>query len=29
MSWMEEMYTMESERQVMKDALSHSEPEIW
>jgi methyl-accepting chemotaxis protein len=29
MSWMEEMYTMESERQVMKDALSQSEPEIW
>jgi len=29
MSWMENMYTMESERQIMKDTLSHSEPEIW
>jgi len=28
-SWMEDMYTMESERQVMKETLSHSEPEIW
>ena len=29
LSWMEDMYTMESERQVMKAALSSSEPEIW
>jgi methyl-accepting chemotaxis protein len=28
-SWMEDMYTMESERQVMKESLSSSEPEIW
>ncbi|RQW86746.1 MAG: hypothetical protein EHM79_09155 [Geobacter sp.] len=28
-SWMEDMYTMESERQVMKETLSSSEPEIW
>ncbi len=28
-SWMEDMYTMESERQVMKDALAGPEPEIW
>lgn len=28
-SWMGDMYTMESERQVMKETLSHSEPEIW
>lgn len=28
-SWMEDMYTMESERQVMKEALAGSEPEIW
>jgi len=29
LSWMEDMYTMESERQVMKETLSSSEPEIW
>ena len=29
LSWMEDMYTMESERQVMKETLSDSEPEIW
>jgi methyl-accepting chemotaxis protein len=29
LSWMEDMYTMESERQVMKETLSGSEPEIW
>jgi methyl-accepting chemotaxis protein len=29
LSWMEGMYTMESERQVMKETLSSSEPEIW
>jgi methyl-accepting chemotaxis protein len=28
-AWMEDMYTMESERQVMKEALAGSEPEIW
>jgi methyl-accepting chemotaxis protein len=28
-SWMEDMYTMESERQVMKEALASPEPEIW
>jgi len=28
-SWMEDMYTMESERQVMKEALASSEPELW
>jgi len=27
--WMEDMYTMESERQVMKETLSSSDPEIW
>lgn len=27
--WMEDMYTMESERQVMKEALASPEPEIW
>ncbi len=29
LSWMENLYTMESERQVMKETLSVSEPEIW
>ncbi|MRR05798.1 MAG: hypothetical protein EG828_02470 [Deltaproteobacteria bacterium] len=29
LSWMEDMYTMESERAVMKETLSNSEPEIW
>lgn len=29
LSWMEDMYTMESERQVMKEALASPEPEIW
>lgn len=28
-SWMEDMYTMESERQVMKEALASPEPELW
>ncbi|MHC1697964.1 MAG: methyl-accepting chemotaxis protein [Geobacteraceae bacterium] len=28
-NWMEDMYTMESERQVMKKTLASSEPEIW
>lgn len=29
LSWMENMYTMESERQVLKETLNDSEPEIW
>lgn len=29
LSWMEKMYTMESERQILKETLSNSEPEIW
>lgn len=28
-NWLENMYTMESERQVMKETLESSEPEIW
>ena len=28
-NWLEDMYTMESERQVMKETLESSEPEIW